>query len=173
MNNCEQLRQEIEETRLAFHRLLDSIPGDAFSLPSDNPAWTIGQVLYHMSIAPRMMVLDVKMISNQHWTFRLLSRLFPRRLFDWLNIHLTRHGSRKLSRQFLSDEYDRAHFSILKVFDSLSEADFTRSVVYPDWDPLLTGEVSMTYLFGYIKRHFDSHAAQIIGVSGEHHDRMD
>ena len=161
MIDCEQLRREMEATRLAFHRLLDSIPDEAFSLPSSNPAWTVGQVLYHMSIAPRMMVLDVKMISSQRWFFRLIPALFPRRLFDWLNVRLTRYGSRKLSRQFLSDEYDRAHNSILKVFDSLGEADFTRSVIYPDWDPLLTGEVSMAFLFGYIKRHFDSHAIQV------------
>jgi hypothetical protein len=47
MNTQDRLRQEIEETHLAFHRLLDSVPDEAFSLPSDNPAWTVGQVFYH------------------------------------------------------------------------------------------------------------------------------
>lgn len=161
MNTKVQLRQEIEATQKAFHTLLDSIPNEAFSLPSDNPAWTVGEVLYHMSIAPRMMVLDVQAISSHQWVFRLIPKIFPKQLFDWLNARLTRYGALKLSRQFLADEYDRANLTILKVFDSLDDADFTRCVPYPDWDPLLTGDVTMEYLFGYIKRHFDSHAAQI------------
>lgn len=161
------LRQEIEATRLAFHQLLDSIPDKAFFLPSDNPAWTVGQVLYHMSIAPRLMVLDVQMLGGQRRIYRWLPRLVPKRLFDWLNVHLTRYGARKLSRQFLSDEYDRATQSILNVFDSLADADFNRSMTYPDWDPLLTGEVSMDYLFGYIKRHFALHATQLDKVIQE------
>jgi hypothetical protein len=46
-------------------------------------------------------------------------------------------------------------------FHSLDEADLQKSVHYPNWDPLLAGEVTPAYLFGYLKRHFDSHAADI------------
>lgn len=161
MNTRERLRQEIEATHLEFHRLLDSIPEEAYSLPSDNPAWTIGQVLYHMSLAPRFMILDVQMIGGQRWIYRLVPRLVPKSLFNWLNARLTRYGARKITRQFLAQEYDQAHEAVLRALDSLSDADFARSLPYPDWDPLLSGEVTMEYLFGYIKRHFDSHAAQI------------
>ena len=164
MSTRQELRQEIEQTRQEFHHLLDSVPDEAFFSSSGNPAWTIGQVLYHMSIAPRMMVLDVQSIRKQSWLFRLIPKLFSRRLFDWLNARLTRYGARNLSRQFLSDEYDRAHASILKVFDSLPDSEFACRMTYPDWDPLLTGEISLAYLFGYIKRHFDSHASQIRSV---------
>lgn len=162
MNTHYALRKEIEDTGAAFHRLLDSIPDEFFPMPSNNPAWTVGQVLYHMSIAPRMMVMDVQMIRDQDRFMRYIAKVFPKRAFDWLNVHLTRLGARNPSREFLAEKYDRANESILKVFDSLSDKDFSKSVSYPDWDPLLTGEVSMEYLFGYIKRHFDSHAAQII-----------
>jgi hypothetical protein len=161
LNTRERLYREIEATGQAFHRLLDSIPDQTLSLPSDNPAWTIGQVLYHMSIAPRFMILDVQMISGQRWIYRLLPRIMPKRMFDWLNVRLTRFGARRITRQFLSDEYDQAQRATLEVLDSLSKTDFSKCLPYPDWDPLLTGEVTMEYLFGYIKRHFDSHEAQI------------
>jgi len=157
----ERLRREIEDTRLAFHRLLESVPDKAFSLPSANPAWTVGQVLYHMSLAPRFMVLDVQMIGGRRWLYRIVPRIFPKRLFDWLNARLTRLGAGKSSREFLAAEYDRASATILKVLESLSAEEFNKHMPYPDWDPLLTGEVSMEYLFGYVKRHFDSHAGQI------------
>jgi hypothetical protein len=161
----DRLRREIEATRLSFHQLLDSIPDEAFPLPSDNSAWTVGQVLYHMSLAPRFMVLDVQMIGGRRWVYRLVPRLFTKRLFDWLNARLTRLGAHTPSRSFLSAEYERANAAIVRVLESLSDEDLSRHLPYPDWDPLLTGEVSMEYLFGYIKRHFDSHAAQIRRLS--------
>ena len=64
MSTREKLPLEIEATKMAFHKLLDSIPVEAYDLPSDNPAWTVGEVLYHMSIAPRMLGKDVKMIKS-------------------------------------------------------------------------------------------------------------
>lgn len=161
MDNRQRLREEIEATRQAYHRLLDSIPEQAYALPSANPAWNVGQVLYHMSLAPRFMVLDVQMIGGQRWVYRLVPKIISRRLFDWLNARLTRFGARRISQAFLAQEYDRAHAATLRALDALDEADLARSLPYPDWDPLLTGEVTMEYLFGYIQRHFDSHAGQI------------
>ena len=161
MTTKAQLQAEIEETRRQFHQLLQSIPDEAFHLPSDNPAWTIGEVLYHMSIAPRFMVADVKMILERPVLLKLLPRLFPERLFHWLNARLTRYGARHLNRQFLANEYNKAHTRALQALNSLAEADLQQKVHYPDWDPLLAGEIMLAYLFGYIKRHFDFHAAQI------------
>jgi hypothetical protein len=132
-----------------------------FSQPSDNPAWTIGEVLYHMSIAPRFLVVDARMIANQPWLYRLVMVLMPKRLFDWLNARLTRYGARNLSRQFLADEYDKANTATLRALETIAEEDFAKSLQYPDFDPLLTGEVTLEYLFGYVKRHFDSHKEQI------------
>lgn len=48
MSIKEELRIEILDTRRAFHALLAEIPDEALSGPSDNPAWTIGEVLFHM-----------------------------------------------------------------------------------------------------------------------------
>ncbi|WP_420643326.1 DinB family protein [Candidatus Leptofilum sp.] len=161
MNQKARLLAEIEVTQAQFHQLLQSIPDEAFGLLSSNPAWTVGELLYHMSIAPRFMVADVKLILQRPFLLKLLPKLFPERLFHWLNARLTRHGARQLNRQFLADEYDKAHERILQTLHSLDEADLQKHVHYPDWDPLLAGDVSLDYLFGYIKRHFDSHAAEI------------
>lgn len=161
MSAREKLRMEIEETRKSFHQLLESIPDEAFGLPSDNPAWTIGEVLYHMSIAPRMLGTDVKMIVNQNWFYKLVPAIIPKSLFDWFNKILTRYGARKLTREFLAAEYDRAHQATLKALDEVEEADFEKKLNYPDWDPLLSGEVTLERLFHYVRAHFDVHAAEI------------
>ena len=161
MSTKAQLATEIENTRQRFHQLLQTIPDEAFGQPSGNPAWTVGEILYHMSIAPRFMVADVKLILQRPFLLKLLPKLIPEQLFHWLNARLTRFGARNLNRQFLANEYDKAHTRILQMLDELQEADLQISVQYPDWDPLLAGEVTLSYLFGYIKRHFDAHAADL------------
>jgi len=157
----EELQTEIEETQQAFHALLASIPDEAFDLPSDNPAWTIGKVLYHMSIAPRMMGTDVKMIVTQSWMYKIIPVVIPKRLFDWANKHLTRWGAHNLSREILKEEYDKAHAATLKTLHEVKDSDFGKKVNYPNWDPLLSGEVTLERLFEYVKVHFDSHAEEI------------
>jgi len=161
----DQLRQEINETHQAFHQLLNEISDESFSLPSDNPAWTVGEVLYHMSLAPRFLTSDLRMILSQRWLYTLIPVIAPKPLFDWFNKVLTRYGASKLSRQFLANEYDKAHISALRALESLTDQDFQRSINYPDWDPLLSGEVTVERLFRYIKVHFESHAAQIRDLS--------
>lgn len=161
MSIRENLRLEIEDTQEAFHQLLESIPDKAFGLPSDNPAWTIGEVLYHMSIAPRMLGTDVKMILNQNWFYRLIPAIIPKRLFDWLNKILTKFGARNLTREFLASEYDKANSATLKALNEVREIDFQKKLNYPDWDSLLSGEVTLERLFHYNKLHFDVHAVQI------------
>lgn len=162
MSTRERLRQEIEATQVVFHALLDSISDEDFSRPSGNPAWTIGEVLYHSSITPRLLWVEARMLTRQNRLFYgLVTVLMPKKLFDWINIRLTRYGARKLSRQFLSSEYDKSTAATLRVLDATAEEDFAKSMHYPDVDPMLSGEVTLEYLFGYVKRHFDSHAAQI------------
>jgi len=157
----EELRQEIEATNVEFHKLLDSIPVQAYDLPSDNPAWTVAEVLFHMSIAPRLLGEDVKLIMRQDWFIRLIPIILPRRLFDWLNKELTRYGARNASPEFLTRKYDQAHIAALKALGKLDEADFRKIFYYPDWDPLLSGEVTVERLFHYVRIHFDTHAEQL------------
>lgn len=161
MKTRPEIQDEIEETGERFRELLQSIPNSAFHMPSGNTAWTIGELLYHMSIAPRFMVADVAIILQRPFLLKLLPKLFPKSLFHWLNARLTRFGARDLDRQFLADEYDKAHRRILQTLNRLDEADLQKRVHYPGWDPLLAGDITLAYLFGYIKRHFDSHAADI------------
>ena len=85
----------------------------------------------------------------------------PTRWFHWINERFTRWGARNLSPQFLAEQYDRATVRALRALDSVADADFSRALVYPDWDPMLSGVVTLEALFQYVKRHFDAHAAEI------------
>ena len=161
MSIRESLRQEIEATKIEYYKLLGSIPDEAFDLLSDNPAWTVREVLYHMSIAPRMLGRDVKMITGQNWVYRVIPYIVPKALFNGLNERLTRFGARNVTRESLADAYDEAHEAVMEALDQVAD---------PDWDPFLSGDVTLERLFRYIKVHFDSHAEQIrliVGGAGD------
>jgi len=169
MSTRDELYQEINDTRIRFLQLLDTIPENAYAQPSNNPAWTIGEVLYHMTVAPRFMSAGVKMIVGQKWFYRLIPIVVPivvpKSLFNWLNKILTLYGARNLSREFLATEYEKAHYATLKALAEVSDNDFEKYAYFPDWDPLLSGEVTLERLFHYVKTHFDSHAEQLVLLS--------
>jgi uncharacterized damage-inducible protein DinB len=161
MSLKEELRAEMLETCRAFHDLLDEIPEEALARPSDNPAWTIGEVLFHMSLAPRFVVTDLRAILAQAWLARVFALLVPAVMFHRLNEFYTRRGARHLNRRFLAEAYDRAHERALRSLEALQEADFQKSLQYPGYDPLLSGDVTVERLFRYVKQHFEHHAGQI------------
>ena len=72
----EKLRVELEATRKEFHLLLEEIPAEMLDRLSLNPAWTIRDVLYHMSLAPRNLPSDVRLIRHLKWVPKLPPRLF-------------------------------------------------------------------------------------------------
>ena len=157
----DELRVELIETCAAYHAFLAEIPDQAFSQPSDNPAWTIGEVLYHMSLAPRFMTTDLKMIMSRPRLARVFATLVPQSVFDRLNDWYTRYGARKLNRSFLSEQYDNAHRRVLNSLETVQEEDFQKSMLYPGYDPILAGDVTVERLYHYIKLHFEEHASQI------------
>lgn len=161
MSLKDELRLEMEQTRRDFHHLLDSVPEALYTCPSDNPAWTIREVLFHISLVPRFLSIDLQRMIVQAWLARLLGFIFPRSAFDRLNEYLTRRWARNASRETLALEYDKAHRHALRVLDRISESDFQRTLKYPSYDPLLGEMVTVEGLFRYIKTHFDAHAEQI------------
>jgi hypothetical protein len=152
----EELRAGMETTRVAFHALLDSLTDEDWHKPSGNPAWTIGQVAFHMTLAPRMLPADVRLIRR--------GRRIPKPpafLFNRLNVLLTRLGARRLTRQIVSEKYDTAHALAVGALDTIGEDEWGKGLDYPSWDPLLSGHVTLERLFRYLTVHFECHAAQI------------
>jgi hypothetical protein len=161
MATREELREEIEATRVRFQALLDEVPEDALTAPSDNPAWTIGEVLFHMSVAPRLMVADVGAIRKHPAMVGAVAGIVPQDVFDLWNKVYTREAGKRKDRAALAKSYDTATDRILDTLAKLEEADLARTAVYPGWDPLLAGEVSLERLFHYVCDHFETHEAEL------------
>lgn len=153
---CEQIRIELEFTRGAFHGLLDEISVEDLTKPSLNPAWNIKEMLYHLSLAPRNLPSDVRLIRHLKWVPK-----FPAGPFNRLNVYITRRGARNATKDSLAIAYDQAHARTIQALESVKDKEWEYVVNYPDWDPLLGGNMTLEGLFHYIKVHFESHASDI------------
>ena len=159
----EELTQDLDAARLGFHHLLDTVPESLYSHPSDNPAWTIGGVLYHITIGPPAIRFEIWMIHRVPWIFKALTPTTSR-IFNWGNALLARDPAR-ITRQTLAKAYEKGHAGLMSSLMRLREQDFARSAVYPpEFVSELAGEVSLERLFRYIRLHVEVHAGQILKV---------
>ena len=157
----QRLRSELDTTRQEFHQLLNEIAEEDLDQPSLNPTWTIREVLYHMSLAPRNLPSDVRLIRHLKWVPRI-----PAGPFNRLNAYLTQRGARKTTKNSLAEKYDQAHARTLGALETIADEEWAFGVNYPDWDPMLSEPVTLERLFQYISLHFNAHAQEIKAVLG-------
>src|SRR5512147_484909 len=100
----EDLAAELESTRRDFHHLLDSVPEVLYVYPSDNPAWAIGDVLYHITLGPVAIRFEIWVIRHAPWVFGVALNTVTSRLFNWGNALFARHPKR-ITRQSLLKAY--------------------------------------------------------------------
>ena len=152
----EEIRAELEATRQAYHGLLGSLSDEDWPKPSGNPAWTVGQLTVHMTFAPRMLPADVGLIRRGGWMPKL-----PAFLFNWSNVLMTRWSARKESVRTVGALYDAAHDNALRVLETIQDEEWSLGREYPDWDPMLSGYVTLERLFRYLAIHFKVHEEQV------------
>jgi hypothetical protein len=154
------LLDELETTRQNFHHLLDSVPEAAYVHPSDNPAWTIGDVLYHITIGLPAVRVEIWMVRYTPWIFKGLNDTTSK-IFNWVNALFARHPKR-ISRQGLIKAYEAGHAGLMSSLRRLREKDLEKSVNYPaSFVAELAGVVTVERLVRYLITHFDIHAQEI------------
>jgi hypothetical protein len=156
----EDLSQEMETTRQNFHHLLDSVPEALYLHPSDNPAWTIGDVLYHISLGPPAIRVEIWMIRHTPWMFQALNDTTSK-IFNWGNALFARQPKRITSQRVIK-AYEAGHTGLMSSLRRVREEDWMKSVNYPEvFVSELAGIVTVERLFRYVTLHFDVHAKQI------------
>lgn len=159
----EDLSQEMETTRQNFHHLLDSIPEALYVHPSANPAWTIGDVLYHITLGPPAIRVEIWMIRYAPWLFKTLNNTTSK-IFNWGNALFARQPQR-ITRQRLLKAYEAGHAGLISSLRRVREDDFGKTVNYPEvFVSELAGVVTIERLYRYVTLHFEVHAEQINAV---------
>jgi hypothetical protein len=151
------IRADLEAARAVFQRVLDAVPDADLSRPSANPAWTNGELLYHMTMDMDFIPAEVRVVRQGWW--------FPKPpawLFNRLNILYTRRQARRMTRPLLARKYEANHAALLAALDTVQDDEWRRTTVYPAVDPpFLRGRVSIARIFRYHAHHVREHAAQI------------
>ena len=156
MSIREQLRAELEETRLAFYALAEELKPDDWHKPTSHPKWDVSIMMFHLAAATNYLPADVAMIR------RLNVVIYPPAfIFHAFNNFVTENGARRYKLDTITHAYDKAHKQILKALDSVKDNEWQRGATFPGYDPMMRGYMTITDVFHYVKRHFDVHAAEI------------
>ncbi len=146
----DEIRSGLETTRVAFHDLLGSVEAEDWGKRSGNPAWTVGEVLYHLALRLQLLARSIG------WVPKL-----PASVFNRLTVPMIRIGARKQTQQSVAEKYDDAHYAALRLLDSIQEGEWDKGVSYPNWDSLLEGYVTIERLFRHPAAHFELHSEEI------------
>ncbi|MFM8425881.1 MAG: DinB family protein [Chloroflexota bacterium] len=156
--NKKEIEAQLDDTHRRFIELVNSIPEETYSLPTANPAWTVGDILFHITLGPRALALEVWMTVHATGLYNFLMRHFPSRFFNSVNAWFGRRRSQRVNQQSLLKAYGKAHAVIKSRLRRTREEDLGKFAVYPvDFVSDLKGEVSVERLFRYVTGHFEEH----------------
>ena len=164
----EAIRSELKSTSSAFHSILDSLSDEDLRRKSNNPGWTNGEILFHMTFAFMILSALIPLAKFFGHLPKSYSRLFARMLnsstwfFNWINAIGARGGGRIYTRKNIGGKYDKIHNSILKKLASIKENEWQLGMYYPTrWDALFSEYMTLEKLFHYPVSHFQFHLKQL------------
>ncbi len=144
------IHEELETTRAAYHELLHSLSPADWKKKSGNPAWSVGQLMWHIAwgngFAPRAAANCKR------------GRGFnpPPFITNTVNMLITRWGAGRATPQSVAEKYDAAHTAILAVLDKVKEDEWDRGAkIFGEFftvESVLRSPVS----------HFKEHEADIL-----------
>jgi hypothetical protein len=148
-NRSETLRSELEETRAAFHHLLKTIGKSRWNEKSPSSAWTIGQVLVHLTWALEYLPEEVRKARQKKGMFNL-----PKRMSDTFSFWYIRWITRNATPASIARRYDRAMDASIALLEIIPEADWQLGANFYG-----EGFHSVEDLFHVPARHLAEHTA--------------
>ena len=164
----ERVRAELALAHCRFHKLLDSLSEVDWEARSRNPAWTNGQLVYHIMFA-------FMLIPSLFWMIKFWSKLprsyarrfaqildFTTPVFNRINALGPRGQASIFGRKRAGTIFDYIYRSILKKVDSLRVDQWAAGMHYPRrWDPTFGDFMTFEALFKYPPAHLEHHLSQL------------
>lgn len=146
------IQTELEDTRAAFHDLLDGVSDEEWNCRSGNAAWTIGTELWHIADSLRFIHGTIKRARrNRH----SLPIKLPARIVDLPRMLYVKWFGRNATRQAAAEIYDAGHARFLDTLALVRDDEWNKSSVLLDW------HLTIIELFHRPAAHFAEHAASI------------
>ncbi|MEX2159086.1 MAG: DinB family protein [Dehalococcoidia bacterium] len=144
------LRAELESTRKDFHELLVSLSDEDWKKKSANPAWSVGQLVWHLTwgleFTPKAVGYCRKGKAPNP----------PSWLVAPGNVLITRFGSRGATRASAGEKYDRSHAVILETLGGVRDDEWHKGTRAYGID------YTIESLFREVSAHFREHEADIM-----------
>jgi hypothetical protein len=147
------IHADMEATRTAYHRLLDSLSDADLQQPCVISKWTIQEVLCHMAL---LIEQAVPMMVKQARKGKPMPKLLDTRFGHWMNYQMAVRAARKATRASIARRYDAAHANLVRLLENVRESEWDLPTAYPDGRPL-----TMETVFHIPTEHFELHAAWI------------
>ena len=114
-----RLRAELEATRSAFHALLGSISDDRWRQKSPSSAWTVGEVMAHLTWALELLPDEVASARRGKGMFN-----GPKALGDPLSYWLVRWIARKATPESLAQRYNVAMDAVIRTLAEVKDSEW-------------------------------------------------
>lgn len=162
------VREEMEQARQTFHRLLDNATVADLRRPSNGTKWTNEQLLFHMLfgyLIVRALLILTRIFgrlpdpASQAFAQLLDTARTP---FDVVNYWGSRVGARVIPGSRMGPKFDRVIATLERSLDREPNSVLRRGMHYPtSWDPFFTGYMTIYDVYRYPTRHFDFHRRQL------------
>ncbi len=159
---------ELDDAKIAFHTMLNSMEEVDFRGQSLNPGWTNGEIMVHITFG--FIVLNVLLPMARLWGRlpRGSSRWFAdllnwfTRPFNWINGLGARFQGKVFTYPRVRKIFDRYYNSLVKKAGSIRADEWDHGMYYPArWDPNFSDFMTLEKLFRYVVAHTRFHLTQI------------
>jgi hypothetical protein len=113
------MRECLAATQADFHDLLDRLTDTDLRRQSDNPAWTVGAVLTHLTWSLEQLPREVASARKGKGMYNM-----PRPLRDWLSAMAARLTARGQTLDSLRHRYDIAIDAALETLEGVGDNEF-------------------------------------------------
>lgn len=163
----DSIRTELETARSDFHTMLNSLTEEGWYRQSRNPAWTNGQLLFHITLGYGLIPVLLPIVKLFGRLPPVFSRKFAALLnwstpfFNWINAIAPRIGARIYKFDALGRKFDKVHKTILKRLYSTRDEEWKLGMHPPvKWDPRFDEFMRLEGFFRYPVLHFRHHEKQ-------------
>jgi hypothetical protein len=115
------LRRRLVDARAGIKRLIESVPGDAWSRPTANKAWNCGQLIVHVADSGGLMMLVERARRGKGLNI-------PMFLVNFVNVRRTRQNARKHTRESLIAGFDAETERLLALLDGTTDEQLAITV---------------------------------------------
>ncbi len=114
----EAIRKQLADTRAGYHELLNSLSGEDWKKKSGNPAWNVGQLMWHLAWANGFIADGVKRCKTEKGFSP------PRGIADFANTWMTRIGSLRASKHSVAEKYDATHKAAIEALNDVQDDEW-------------------------------------------------